>query len=591
MPVIREPGLTSDDVRTRGGTKTIGAPEYALVVTNWDEPEPPTPPEPPDPCVYPGRLVAISPANGAANIFPGGLTFSWSSVGASGYVVWFNDAFQGYFTAPSWTPAALPISSTYTWRVDAMNECGMTFGDQWSFSTANRVAPYLADKAIYGSPPTGSVMPASTAINISWMDGGGALSFNVYLNGVLLGNQTGTTYALGVLAALTTYSWRIDSVNLDGVTPGDTWTFSTDTGILPPPNKAILVSPAAGGTGVLMTGATLTWSDGGSGTESYDVWFGGVFRGNQLGTTYATGAMAELTGYSWRIDAKSVWGTTTGDTWTFTTGAFPHHATTLAWAARVVANGGVAPSAAVKIAMTYFCDGLDTQGLTSLMVMVNCMVTGGIKAALTPLIQGTGSTIWTMVNGAMTDANLTAEGVQASGGQYVSTGVVPSTTFVANNRSLGMTAYNTNNASDTRYTMGTVASAGTGSFALNVAYSGSNIYADVLGVAELHASPLTNGQGFTSFSRTAANAYAYYAASSSVAFSQVHLYTADITKTPPAVAIWCFGANDGANWISGNVSAHRVSFAAVHYGLTSAQTQALYVLVQAMRTALGGGYK
>jgi hypothetical protein len=55
------------------------------------------------------------------------------------------------------------------------------------------------------------------------------------------------------------------------------------------------------------------------------VYFGttspGTFQGNQPGTTFDAGTMAENTTYYWRIDEKNAGGITTGDVWSFTTGS------------------------------------------------------------------------------------------------------------------------------------------------------------------------------------------------------------------------------------------------------------------------------
>ncbi len=70
---------------------------------------------------------------------------------------------------------------------------------------------------------------------------------------------------------------------------------------------------------------TLSWSPG-SGATSHDVYLGttspGTFVGNQAGTTYGTGPLAQSTTYFWRIDEVNAGGVTTGPVWSFTTGAF-----------------------------------------------------------------------------------------------------------------------------------------------------------------------------------------------------------------------------------------------------------------------------
>src|SRR5205823_6256659 len=71
--------------------------------------------------------------------------------------------------------------------------------------------------------------------------------------------------------------------------------------------------------------ATLSWTAGARAT-SHNVYFGTspgslTFEGNQTGTTYNPGALANSTAYYWRIDEVNSSGTTAGAAWSFTTGA------------------------------------------------------------------------------------------------------------------------------------------------------------------------------------------------------------------------------------------------------------------------------
>ena len=84
--------------------------------------------------------------------------------------------------------------------------------------------------------------------------------------------------------------------------------------------KATNPNPANGSTSVSLT-ADLSWSAG-SGATSHDVYWGTnsaslTFRGNQGGTTYDTGTMANGVTYYWRIDELP--GPITGDLWSYTT--------------------------------------------------------------------------------------------------------------------------------------------------------------------------------------------------------------------------------------------------------------------------------
>ena len=71
----------------------------------------------------------------------------------------------------------------------------------------------------------------SVTTTLSWADGGGATSYDVFFGTsnppASQGNQPGTTFNPGTLNASTTYYWRIDARNSAGVTPGAVWSFTT----------------------------------------------------------------------------------------------------------------------------------------------------------------------------------------------------------------------------------------------------------------------------------------------------------------------------------------------------------------------------
>ena len=70
--------------------------------------------------------------------------------------------------------------------------------------------------------------------------------------------------------------------------------------------------------------------------------------------------------------------------------AYGLHPTAVDWAARVVINGGAAPSSGTILALSKFCYCLDGKSLTSSMLGVCCFVPDSVIAAITPLIVGTG---------------------------------------------------------------------------------------------------------------------------------------------------------------------------------------------------------
>jgi len=124
----------------------------------------------------------------------------------------------------------------------------------------------------------------------------------------------------------TTYYWRVDEVEADGVTKhiGDVWSFTSAPLIAYNPN------PADGQQWVDIN-ADLSWSAG-STAIMHDVYLGtnqanvtagtgDTFKANQAATTYDPGTLKPGTAYYWRIDEIEADGTTkhTGPVWRFKT--------------------------------------------------------------------------------------------------------------------------------------------------------------------------------------------------------------------------------------------------------------------------------
>jgi len=137
--------------------------------------------------------------------------------------------FTMYFYMPGLTP-----DTTYYWRIDEVEGDGVTIhtGDVWSFTSAPLTA--------YNPDPPDSRQCVDTDADLSWGAGIGAITHDVYLGtnqadvaagtgGTFIGNQAATTYDPGTLANSTTYYWRIDEVEVDGITKhtGDVWRFTT----------------------------------------------------------------------------------------------------------------------------------------------------------------------------------------------------------------------------------------------------------------------------------------------------------------------------------------------------------------------------
>ena len=225
----------------------------------------------------PSPAVSPTPAAGATNRSIS-TNLSWQNGGgATSYKVYFGtDAtpdsgeFRQTQSSSSYDPGVLSNDTTYHWRIDSVSAGGTTTGSVWSFTTEMA----LPGPAVLPTPAEGEAA-VSIATNLSWQDGGGASSYDVYFgtssapgSGEFQGNQTGLSFSPGTLDYSTTCYWRIDSVNAAGTTAGPVWDFTTE---VPPPPVTISFSDFESGWGdwTNITGSDqFDWSRDWGGTPS-----------------------------------------------------------------------------------------------------------------------------------------------------------------------------------------------------------------------------------------------------------------------------------------------------------------------------------
>jgi len=96
------------------------------------------------------------------------------------------------------------------------------------------------------------------------------------------------------------------------------------------PNKPTSPTPSHTDTGIALNTSELSWTAGAN-TDTFDVYFGEsgsevlVAEGQDVSDenwAILFGSLGYGTTYGWRVDASNFYGTTTGDTWTFTTLTF-----------------------------------------------------------------------------------------------------------------------------------------------------------------------------------------------------------------------------------------------------------------------------
>ena len=194
----------------------------------------------------------------------------------------------------------------------------------------------------YNPSPADGVYYADTWVTLSWSADDSAASHDVYMadnyddvyNGTgdaFRGNQAldSTFYVAGFpgyafpdgLVPGTTYYWRIDEVEADGITKhkGDVWSFTI------PPRTAYNPVPADGAEFVAVDTA-LSWTAG-YGGKLHTVYFGTDFDdvndasdGTSQGpVNYTPDQLEPAMVYYWRVDEYDGDVTYKGDVWSFTT--------------------------------------------------------------------------------------------------------------------------------------------------------------------------------------------------------------------------------------------------------------------------------
>ena len=188
------------------------------------------------------------------------------------------------------------------------------------------------------NPADGAIVPDTWA-SLQWSKGYDAVSHDVYFGENLAdvdagagetfrGNQTSDFFVVGFpgfpypdgLTLDTTYYWRIDEIDADGIThKGDVWSFTV------PPMKAHSPNPPDG-SALIDPGVRLSW-EAGFGAKLHYVYFGddfdtvndatgGSIQGN---TSYNPGPLEYEKTYYWRVDEFDVATTHKGEVWSFIT--------------------------------------------------------------------------------------------------------------------------------------------------------------------------------------------------------------------------------------------------------------------------------
>lgn len=250
-------------------------------------------------------------------------------------------------------------------------------------------------------------------------------------------------------------------------------------------------------------------------------------------------------------------------------------------------------------ALDAFVKGMRSDGIWAKMIEINCVL--NVAGAASPLdvamallligpnLAPVAGYRWLRANFVLAD--LTVNGLKGNGvNSSANTNLVPSVTFPGVNN-VGLTVYCTQMTNSSVIDFGAVSSDSANALFVLVNFGTNQFEATCWaaggGDGILIAAPNLNG--FYSFSRNAANDVRAYFANSTNAFAQIgsnNVLTGTIFGTHQLIA---WAALSAAGAIINNTD-RRLSFIAAHQGMTSIETKSLFNRVQALRTALGGGF-
>jgi hypothetical protein len=258
------------------------------------------------------------------------------------------------------------------------------------------------------------------------------------------------------------------------------------------------------------------------------------------------------------------------------------------WAAQVVANGGVAPSAATQLAMCAFVAGMMTDGIWSRMIAVNAYAPDNLIAGITPILQGPGSTPW--FNQGFSAPDLTVNGLVGDGTKVLIPGIIPATAFTSFN--YGFTIYISGAVNEATQDMGIVNSAITQFIVLQDFSDGLIFDSPFDGGAGVIGPVATPGfTGYLSGNRTDSTHASLYRASSGFPHASIGSVANTATDILASLtySIGVHALLTSAITFQG-FTTKRLSFAACHLGLSQAQSALFFARIQTLRQALGGGF-
>src|SRR5581483_11768727 len=219
---------------------------------------------------------------------------TWSSVvGATGYVINRDGASVGSPSATSFADSGLTNGTAYTYTVSATN------GTDTSASSAPVTATHQAPLSAPGTPSSLTATAGDSSVSLAWSASAGAMSYQVFRDGAVVGSTATNSYSDSGLTNGTTYAYTVSAVNSAGASPESAAVSATPTGAPKAPAAPTgLVATAANAT------ITLTW-DMVTGATGYHVYRNGTAVGSPATNSFTDTGLTNGTAYQYAVTASN----------------------------------------------------------------------------------------------------------------------------------------------------------------------------------------------------------------------------------------------------------------------------------------------
>ena len=282
-----------------------------------------------------GQSVAATattkaPADTTAPSVPAGLSASatsatqinlvWTAatdnVGVTGYKIYRNGTYLATSTATSYTNTGLTASTSYSYKVSAIDAAGNESGQSVAATATTQALPDTTAPSV----PAGLSASAtsSTQINLAWTastDNVGVAAYKIYRGGTNIGTSRTTSYADSGLTASTAYSYKVSAVDAAGNESGQSVAATATTQpavVIDTTAPSVPAGLTASATSSTQVGLSWTASTDNVKVTGYKVYRGGALVATATTTTYADSGLTPATAYSYKVSAIDAAGNESG---------------------------------------------------------------------------------------------------------------------------------------------------------------------------------------------------------------------------------------------------------------------------------------